>query len=387
MTEIEIRDRIEKEKQKLDRSYLFKFLDIFCGNFYNPRKLLTFNRPISCVTGLRRCGKSTAISGVMLLDFLMKGHGFCYTRRDNEATKRTAESFFKDAIEIINDSEDIPYAITKFELKGDKYFIEGEGIPRTQCGICIPLYKAGKVKSGAQKTVIYNAVYDEFIAEDPTEYLGSKDTPEREYNKLLSLYQTLDRKKGVPIRNELRFFLLGNLATEYNPIFLKFNISDYWSQSARFIRPKGKMWVLEQVDNVPSLEDLEFSFAFLMSDDDRRRVDFGKGGESEEYDYVKPIPIHCQYVSTLKFKKRLFGVYREQGQYNYFIGRAKNIGMKPIALDNDSFREDDLILVHRWKDYPVMDVLFEKYKRNQLFFQNQMTKKTFLIYFKLMPDM
>ena len=386
MTEQEKKKRIEQEKQKLDRSYLFKYLDAFCEDFYNPRKLLTFNRPISCVTGLRRCGKSTSIAGLFILDYLTRGRCFCYTRRDKEATEKTAESFFTDAINIINENEKIPFVINNFEYKAGKYFIDVKGRAKAQCGIVIPLYKAGKMKSGAQESPIFNAVYDEFIAEDPTEYLGSKDTPEKEYNKLLSLYQTLDRKKGQPIRNELRFFLLGNLATEYNPIFLKFNISDYYSEEAHFIRPRDKMWVLEQVDNVPALKEFEFSFAYLMSDEERRRVDFGKGGESAVHEYIKPIPQNAQYTTTLKLKGKLYGVYRDPNDYRYFIGKYRDTGVKPLALDNESFREDDLILVNRWKDYPVMQVLFDSYKRNQLFFQNGQAKKAFLIYFKLMPN-
>ncbi len=386
MTEQEKRQRIEQEKQKLDRSYLFKYLDAFCEGYYNPRKLLTFNRPISCVTGLRSCGKSTSIAAIFILDYLTRGHCFCYTRRDNDAILLTAEKFFADAVNIINEKDEIPFIINKFEHKAGKYFIDVKGRAKAQCGISIPLYKAGKIKSGSQDSPIYNVVYDEFIADDPTEYLGSKDTPEREYDKLMSLYKTLDRKKGQPIRNEVRVFLLGNLATEYNPIFLKFNISDYYSEEARFIRPKNKMWVLEQVDNVDALENFEFSFAYLMSDEKHRRVDFGKGGESSVHEYVKPIPHNAQYTTTLKLKGKLYGVYRDPNDYRYFIGKYKDTGVRPLALDNESFREDDLILVSRWKDYPVMQVLFDSYKRNQLFFQNGRAKKAFLIYFKLMPN-
>ncbi len=387
------RERLEQEKKKLDRSYLFKYIDIFAERpghdigFYNPRKLLTFNRPFSFVTGGRKRGKSTAMAGLFLIDFLMTGNSFGYIRRDDTELKKSYEKFFSDAINIINEKESIPFTIYDFYARGGDYYIDAAGAPKTRCGFYLPLKAAQDYKGAVPDNPVYNIDYDEFMAEESTGYLGSKDTPETEYNKIMSIYSTYNRCRGHLLWNRLRMFFTGNLADAYNPIFLKFNISDYYDEKASFIRPKGKMWVVEQVEPLPEDDDeMLLDFSYQVADEQQRTYMFGKGGRVDGVDYIRPLPDNAQYICTLSFKKKQFGVYRDASTYNYYIGKCKDIGMRPIALDNDSHRDDDLMLVTKWRDFPIMQVLLDKYRKNQLYFTDSVKKRIFLIYFKLMPD-
>ncbi len=61
---------------------IYKYLDRYCGDFYNPKKVLTYGRPWIFVTGSRSVGKSTAIAILFLLDYIVNGRKFIYCRRD-----------------------------------------------------------------------------------------------------------------------------------------------------------------------------------------------------------------------------------------------------------------------------------------------------------------
>lgn len=363
---------------------VYGLLDKCSGKFWNCKKLLTFSRPWNFVTGSRSVGKSTNIAIFFILDFLKNDHKFIYCRRTKDETLLTCNTFFGNAVPIINKCTE--YNITNFEYNGGEYYIEldGDEAPR-QCGKVVPLSLEQKYKS-SNFSEYCNLVYDEFICQDSTRYLGSKDTPDREYRAVISLYQTIDRGIDRPYRNETRFFFLGNTATIYNPIFLSLNISDYITdEKARFIRPKSQLWILERIESVEATSEIENSFAFMLSDEIGRDYAYrNKGADSDEY--IKPVPEHARtYIHTLKFKGRSYGLYRSLDNFAYYIGTPLDIGSSTIALDNESHTETDLKLVTTWSEHPLIMSMIKAYKQNKLFFANGRIKSAFYIYFNLTP--
>lgn len=367
----------------LNSGNVYKYLDACAGGFYNLKKVLTYNRPWAFITGSRSVGKSTAVSIFFILDYLENSHKFVYTRRTKDETLYTCGLFFGNAVSIINEKTD--FHIEKFYYDGGKYWIvrEKDGTPE-QCGLIIPLSQEQKHKSNNYSEYC-NLVYDEFISEDSTAYLGSKATPYREYRAALSLYQTIDRGIDRPFRNETRFFFLGNTATIYNPIFLSLNISDYIEQNARFIAPKNKLWILERVETVEATADIEKSFAFQLAGEDERDYAYRNKGYDKTA-YIAHPPEHSRrYICTLQYCGRSYGVWTDQQRGIFYIDRAVDIGYNIISLDADSHTDNDLMLVTKWSDYPIIATLLEKFRRSKLYFGNGRIKNTFYKYFNLMP--
>lgn len=367
----------------LQSDNVYGLLDKCSGGFWNCKKLLTYKRPWNFITGSRSVGKSTNIAVFFILDYLKNDHKFIYCRRTKDEALLTAPTFFGNAINIINDKTE--YNIESLEYKGGEYTIKmkDEETAR-QCGMVVPLSLEQKYKSG-NFSEYCNLVYDEFICQDATKYLGSKETPDREYRAVISLYQTIDRGIDRPYRNETRFFFLGNTATIYNPIFLSLNISDYIEDNARFIRPKNALWILERIESVEATAEIENSFAFMLSDEEGRDYAYRNRG-SDTQEYVKSVPQHSRvYIYTLRFKGREYGLYRGLKDNCFYIGNAGDDGAPVVALDNESHRETDLRLVLTWSEHPVISNIVQAYKRNKLYFANGRIKATFYKYFNLTP--
>ena len=361
----------------------YKYLDACAGGFYNLKKILTYNRPWSFITGSRSVGKSTAVAIFFICDYLKNGNKFIYTRRTKDETLYTCATFFSNAVAIINDKTE--FQINKLWYDGGKYWLKRDGREDAeQCGCIIPLSQEQKHKSNNYSEYC-NLVYDEFICQDSTNYLGSKATPYREYRAALSLYQTIDRGIEKPFRNETRFFFLGNTATIYNPIFLSLNISGYIESNSRFIAPKNKLWILERVEAVDATAEIEKSFAFLLSGEDERNYAYRNKGYDKEA-YIKHPPENSRhYICTLCYTGRKFGVWTDEKTDKFYIDKYANIGYAEISLDADSHNENDLMLVTKWSDYPIISTLLEKFRRNKLYFGNGRIKNTFQRYFNLMP--
>lgn len=363
---------------------VYKYLDIISGGFWNCQKLLTYGRPWNFVTGSRSVGKSTNIACYFIIDFLKNGHKFIYTRRTQDETMLTCRGFFGNAIKIINDK--LPeFNIYSLTYEGGEYFIktseEGEKI---QCGCVVPLSQEQKFKS-KDFSEYHNLVFDEFICQDSTKYLGSKQTPDREYRAILSLYQTIDRGIDKPYRNETRFFFLGNTATVYNPLFLSIGIAEYITEEAKFIAPKNKLWVLERIESVEATKDMEQSFAFMLSDEEGKDYAFRNKGNDTD-DYIKKPPANNRfYLCTLVRNGNKYGVWADGNYTDYYIADFKDVGKPTVSLDVLSHKENDLMMITQWREYPIIQTLVYKFKHNNLFYGNGKIKQEFYKYFNLMP--
>lgn len=359
----------------------YKYLDMCSNGFWSPKKALTYNKPIICVTATRSVGKSTGVALYVLFDFLINGHKFMYIRRRQRDTFKTCKTFFTNAVAIVNQ-------YTHFKIYGFKYDCgfywialdmdttkeEAEPIWE-KCGLAAPLSEEEDLKSSVFSDY-FTIIYDEFISKDRTKYLGTKATPEMEWESLVSLYQTVDRGIGKPFRNETRIFLLGNKATIYNPICISLGISDYVNKGQHFTSPKEKQWVWEDLDRVEATAKIEESFAFQMSTNSVKNYAYRNLGKDKD-DFIRK-PDIANYVATVKLHDELYGIYRDS-EYNFYIYTPKP-DYAVFALDVDSHKESDVKLINKWRDSPLMCMLSDAYKRGMLYFGNGKIQNAFLLY-------
>lgn len=363
----------------------YKYLDMCSNGFWSPKKALTYNRPIIVVTATRSVGKSTGVALYVLFDWLVNHHKFMYIRRRQRDTYKTCKTFFNNAVAIVN--RYTPYRIIDFKFDKGFYWIATEyDIEKEEpepiwekCGMAFPLSEEEDLKSSVFSDY-FTIIYDEFISKDRNKYLGTKNTPEREWESVTSLYQTVDRGIGRPFRNETRIFLLGNKATIYNPICISLGISDYVRKGQHFTSPKGKQWIWEDLDKVDATATIEESFAFQMSSESVKDYAYRNLGKDKD-DFIKK-PEIAMYITTVKLHSELYGIYRDD-KYNFYIWNSKP-DYAVIALDVDSHDENMLQLINKWRDSPLMITLSNAYRRGMLYFGNGKIQNAFLLYLEFL---
>ena len=233
-------------------------------------------------------------------------------------------------------------------------------------------------------------IFDEFIAEHQTQYLGSYTTPDVEYENLISLFMSCDRGVGQYFRNETRMFLIGNMANVYNPILLKWGVNKYlrMSKDAKFIAPKGEGWVLQSVQPSQAfVEAAKDSNALLLMDESERNYNLGNEARAEEYSNVfinNDLPKSSIYRKGVILGGKEYGIYEDANGFIYINKFRK--GEPADALDIVSYANGNAnTLVTNWRQSPILNVVYIAFTRKKLYFNNATTQHDFMQYLEFIP--
>lgn len=369
---------------------LYKLLDTAAydkdsgESFFSLSKILTYNRAWNFITGPRSAGKTTGVATFLLLDFIKNGRMFLYIRRTKDELDVTKKKFFNDAIAIIKQKLNIN--ITYFDMAGNDYIISIDNSEPTICGTSFYLSKEEKLKSGGY--FIYNIVYDEFISQDSTGYLGTCAAP-KEYEKTLELYTSMDRGVNTPYRNEVRFFFLGNTATIYNPLFVELNIVRYIQPTSKVIAPKGEAWLLQQlsIDDIKVLKDYKNSFVYMLSNDRQKDYNFNNVGRDDN-NFIAVRPKEAFPFVSLIIDGRGIGVYVDNSSGNMYFSKEQNAKqVNRYSLDIQS--HDGIIdreYIKRYGNNDFLGEIVRAFHEGRLYFDNGQLKNTFLKYFQFLPN-
>ena len=360
----------------LDHGKVYKYLERYCGDFYNPKHALTYNRPVIVCCGSRSIGKSTGWAIFAILEFLEYGRKWIYTRRTKDETELTAPSFFSNAVQIINSFGDFQIEDIKYKAGGYKITVDGE---EKDCGYTIPLSLEHKYKS-SNLSDAFTIIYDEFIAKFQTDYLGSDKTPNKEYVKLLSLLQTVDRGIGKVYRNETQIVCLGNTATIYNPILIELGIPEYVTQSSKTIAPKGKLWVLERLSEVKATEGIRESYSYQLANEAERDYAYNNINADDFDDSFIGRPSRSgSYMFTVKLDGISYGVSSD-GEALYIGKPRQDITAMFYSMDVKSHGgKYDLGLLSRMGSMPHIRLVRDKYNEGKLFFESIKDMKIWII--------
>jgi hypothetical protein len=168
--------------------------------YYDPNKLLSYNRILNFVIGARGIGKSYGFKKHVVNRFLKHGKQFIYLRRYKGELVKLPQ-WFNDIKQEFPDTE--------FKVKGRQLFINNK-----LAGWGIPLSAWQSEKSNAYPDV-ETILYDEFIREkDNSGYLPN------EVPALLNFMDTVFRD-----RENVRCIGMANAVTIVNPFFLYFRIN------------------------------------------------------------------------------------------------------------------------------------------------------------------
>lgn len=352
--------------------------DIY-GDFYNPTKLISTNKPYLFSIGVRSCGKSTGWCIHLLKEYMSKGHQFIYLRRDKDELDQTAEKAFTNAIVLYNNyysKRDGWHAIEKFEYKHGMYYINEK-----LCGYGMSLSTQQKAKSLPLNDVWW-ILYDEFlVSKAGGRYLGGKDNPFKECEALMSLFITVDRGVDRPFRNELRCVMIGNNEKYMSPIFMRMGVDKLLTKETKFLNPKNTGYALEQTFSVKALEESHLSNAYLLSSEYNRAYSFGGGVFDSTFIGRPDCKIYPMF--NVKYNDFIYGVAQTEKGDIFIANKGFNVDTN-LALTGPD-HAPNYKLVKQWRSSYYMCCMRDAINEGRIIYESQKAKyaiETFFAYDK-----
>jgi len=327
--------------------------------WYNPNKLLSYNRILNFVIGARGIGKSFAWKEHPIKRFIRHGEQFIYVRRYKPELKKIS-NYFTDIRKKFPEHD--------LKVKGREFWIDGK-----LAGWAIPLSAWQSEKSISYEGVS-TIVFDEFIREkDNSGYLTN------EVEALLNLMDTVFRT-----RDNVRCVCLSNAVSVVNPYFLYFNLLP--DVSKRFNAYS------DIVIEIPESRD----FA-----EERRKTRFGRlidgteyGGMSLDNEFVNDSETFIQkrtkesrFQFCVIYKGMEMGVWVDLHEGLMFLSNDHDPNTKlKYAMTADDLTENTLLMKSWNKNYHLRK-LVSAFSDGYLRFDNQVLRTIGYELFKKMNIM
>jgi hypothetical protein len=314
--------------------------------YYNPNKMLSYNRILNFVIGARGIGKSYAWKVHPIKRFLKYGEQFIYLRRYKPELKKVNQYFD-------NVKEEFPGV--ELKIKGREFYVNGK-----IAGWAIPLSSWQSEKSNAYPNVS-TIIFDEFLREkDNSGYMPN------EVSALLNLMDTVFRD-----RENCRCVALSNAVSVVNPYFLYFNL----------IPNINKRFNANESILIEIPDSKDFS-------EERRKTRFGKlidgtdyGEMSLDNDFVNDSNVFIEkrskeskYVFTVVYKGMNMGVWVDNDLGLLFLSHDHDPSSKKVfALSKEDLTEN-VMLISGWKKNYYLKKLVGSFMAGYLRFDNQVLR-------------
>jgi hypothetical protein len=316
--------------------------------YYNPNKMLSYNRILNFVIGARGIGKSYAWKVHPIKRFLKYGEQFIYLRRYKPELKKVNQYFD-------NVKEEFPGI--ELKVKGREFYVNGK-----LAGWAIPLSSWQSEKSNSYPNVS-TIIFDEFLREkDNSGYLPN------EVSATLNLMDTVFRE-----RENCRLIGLSNAVSVVNPYFLYFNL----------IPNINKRFNANESILIEIPDSKDFS-------EERRKTRFGKlidgtdyGEMSLDNDFVNDSNVFIEkrskeskYVFTVVYKGMNMGVWVDNDLGLLFLSHDHDPSSKKVfALSKEDLTEN-VMLISGWKKNYYLKKLVGSFMAGYLRFDNQVLRTT-----------
>lgn len=324
--------------------------------YYDPQKMLSYNRILNFIIGARGIGKSYAMKKYPINRFLKHGEQFIYVRRYKPELKKIGNYFNDIAME---------FPEHQFKIKGRELHIDGK-----LAGWAIPLSSWQSEKSNAYPMVT-TIIFDEFIREkDNSGYLPNEVT------SLLNLMDTVFRD-----RENVRTICLSNAVSVVNPYFLYFNIVP--DITKRFNANS------DIVVEIPDSKDFS---------EQRRKTKFGKLIDGTEYGdmsldnefindsqvFIEKRNKESKFQFTIVYKGMNIGIWVDVENSIMFMSHDYDPSSKlTFALTTDDLNETTLLMLN-WKQNFYLQRMVRAFMNGKLRFDNQVLRNIGYEMFKKM---
>lgn len=325
------------------------------GKFYNPTKLLSYNKVLNFSIGSRSIGKSTGFAIFLLREFLEHGRQFIYCRRTMDETQLTAPTYFDNAVSIL---QSYGYDIGQVVYCGGTYTCDGK-----TCGYAIPLSLQQKYKSSNYSEVWY-ILYDEFMIMPGSQsrYIGGSSNASAEVDAMTSLYQTVDRGVGRAFRNECRIIFVGNAGTFFNPFFVNYGIDRYLRPDTKYLSPKNDIYVVELTRETEATKEIKESNGYKISTEKTKQYAYeNKYADltGDKFIVKKPEGTY-QPLCNFIMDGNTYGVYSYSKAGYIYISHTPADGRAEISLTT-SDHSPNYLMIRSWHNHPITKLVKEMY--------------------------
>lgn len=314
--------------------------------YYNPNKLLSYNRILNFVIGARGIGKSFAFKEYPINRFIKHGEQFIYVRRYKTELKKIG-NYFNDIM--------IKFPDHTFKVKGREFHIDGK-----LAGWAIPLSTWQSEKSNAYPNVT-TIIFDEFIREkDKTGYLAN------EAEALLNLMDTVFRG-----RDNVRCVCLSNAVSVVNPYFLYFNLVP--DINKRFNAYESI--VVEIPESVDFAEERKKTkFGALISGTEYGEMSLDNKFVNDSDLFIERKTKGSRFNFAVVYKGMTMGIWVDVKEGLMFVSNDYDPKSKEIfALSTDDLTENTMLLTG-WKNHYKLRKMVSAFTNGFLRFENQVLR-------------
>lgn len=324
--------------------------------FYNPSKMLSYNRILNFVIGARGIGKTYGMKMYVVNRFLNHGKQFLWLRRYKDELK-SVPRWFNDIKGEFPDHE--------FKVKGRQFFIDGK-----VAGMAHPLSAWQSLKSDAFPD-IETILYDEALREkDNSGYIPN------EPQALLNVMDTVFRH-----RDKGRVICMSNAVTIVNPFFLYFNVvpdikKRYNAYSSLLVEiPDSKDF---------SIERRKTRFGQLIDGTDYGDMSLDNDFVNDSSVFIEKRSSTSKFLFAVVYKGMTMGIWFDQQRGLLYLDTSYDPSTKKIyALTTDDLQEN-IMLLNNWKNNFHLYKLVSAFKQGYLRFDNQVLRNIGYEMFKKM---
>src|SRR5690625_544003 len=311
--------------------------------YYNPNKMLSYNRIINFVIGARSIGKSYAMNEYPLKRFLKNGEEFIYLRRYKTELKKVYK-YFDDIQEN--------YPEYKLTVEGNRFLCDGKVF-----GYAMPLSTWQSEKSNSYPKVT-TIIYDEFIREkDNSGYIPN------EVDALLNLMDTVIRT-----RDNARCICLSNSVSIVNPYFLYFGLVPDITKRFNAYRDM----LVEIPDSTDfAIERRKTRFGMLIDGTDYADMSLDNKFVNDSSVFIDKRSKRSKYKFTVIYNGLRMGVWVDVEEGLMYMSQDHDPSSKKVfALTKDDFTENTMIMIS-WKENFFLSKLVSAFKGCLLRFNGQ----------------
>ena len=325
--------------------------------YYNPNKLLSYNRILNFIIGARGIGKTYGYKKFCINRFLKHGEQFIYLKRYKTDVKGV-EQFF-DTV-----SQDFPEST--FKVKGRELYIDDK-----LAGWVMPLSSWQSVKSREFPNVC-TILYDEFLLEKSSKQSYMQDEPKA----LLNFMDTVIRN-----RDNARCICMSNAVSVVNPFFLYFNLIPNIDKRYNAY----ESIVVEIPDSVDFTEERnKTKFGKLIDGTDYGDFSLGNEFVNDSQVFIEKRSKESKYQFSVVYNGMTIGVWVDTEKGLLYLSNDYDPDSKKVfALSTDDL-DENVLLMNSWKNNYYLGKMVNAFLNGYLRFDNQVLRNVGYEMFKKM---
>lgn len=325
--------------------------------YYDPNKLLSYNRILNFIIGARGIGKTYGFKRYCIKRFLKDKEQFIYMKRYKSDIKGM-EQFFDTVAQEFPDVE--------FKVKGREMYINGE-----LAGWVIPLSAWQSIKSREFPNVC-TIIYDEFLLEKSSKQSYMQDEPKA----LLNFMDTVIRN-----RDNARCICMSNAVSIVNPYFLYFDLIPNLDR-----RYNAYESIVVEIPNSVDFtsERKKTKFGKLIDGTDYGAFSLGNEFVNDSSVFIEKRDKESVYQFSVVYKGMTMGVWVNSDKGVMFLCHEHDPSSKKVfALTTDDLDENTLLMMN-WKQNYYLSRMVNAFLNGYLRFDNQVLRNVSYEMFKKM---